>query len=1329
MLREYLRLELLNDGIIKKHTSSGKSDSIVEKSFNAVLKSCQMYFKLIDKVTVQIIPRNVGNDGYNDIYNNYNGSKRKLNNLSNSGQFDRDNTNKVDETIETEDEVDRILEEQPVVQKRRKKGRPRNVSREREAQQASHGEPQPLVEAEEDEPPTKSEEAEDERLARRERRASLNADTTPRENTASKPSKIIIKNPYRKQEEQVKQEEQEIESLANLNDSNATQHLLQPPPQQAPPATPPEIAKAREEVKRAEEASEMELKLLYEQIEQLKQARQAQEAQESQWLNQRNKQYEPTKLRVRKSQLLVKLDLKRIQSKSSTPSHAPAKAVGNKETKKAQLAPLATTSASSSPLSAPPSLPTISSSSSEASDNEEIRSDEFHINSAVASPPHRRLESPDITRLSLSPNIPPKQFELNRPTMLPPINLPPIQGSDRPHLPPISGNQQSRDLPMPFPAQNNKMGVQAILSESSYQPPQTYPYSQSPKYFQNEPNYSPNYPQRPLPASHAQSPVPWSSGAISNQPLPPQSQSPVYSNQSNPPPPFPHTQPSLYQQPQYDAAQAQQFTAPRSRPEYGSMDEVVARQQAHISRSQTTDSLSRSTTSKRKRDQAPALQGEEPLYQDPTHNYNQQFSQETAQEEDEDVEYQPQRQRQVLEERERLPSKVKNAHDREREALFVYKDLDVYDAQGSLKVASDGVHDVLSKTPRFSIGRHVYQPAELVDFYPHQIGGVFEMYVPGAWLGDNWAVRELLPQKNGDTVELAPKVRHVRGKTNGLALTDLDALDERRIWGTDVYTDDSDPIAIAVHLGWLFDASDKSYDRRSLVGAGRPAEGEKVDDIIEDADLVLVFRVAPRLVAYHSSMRHRLWSRGWGNQHDGFSLVLEECKLIPKDKTNVIRPSKQLRKARIALIAQARKAIIDSPSVQVKENDVDAEAADENDVWKLLSEDQKRPEKNKFNKNTKMIRRGDRRFKRVQKEESEIELETQLAIQQEKEQKRLKEDEKKKDEDEKKKEEDEKKTDEDEKNRLEDEQRKAEESGKGALEEQGKGIEDTQHNAVEMVESQTSDAPQLSQEQGQHTPQQPQERQVRKEQANAVQQEQSLQENVSEQQQEDKKPEKSEVELQQSDKQEQEQKQDQIEGGRLAAQQQNNDSVSAPETQSTQELSSNQAVDSTHSTQLQQLTKAAKPEADHPSAPEPAQASQDVSMEVDTQNTQQPETDVKTFSVTEAQPRQTFTINQNPYDPVQMNKSPAQSTPQPGAEAPQIMFVNHHTAGDHQNCSFELSQVQSDASATHTPRAQDSAFVKQEDDSQSTQASFSIASESNGNDNTTSQLPSQNESL
>lgn len=288
----------------------------------------------------------------------------------------------------TEEEVEKTLEEPPQVQKRRKKGRPRNLSRERERLEreslAKEQESQQLT--------TKTEDLGDERAARRDRRASQIIVSKPRKKAAAKPaqlpkrvevsedsSKIIIRNPFKKQDEN--------------SDTNTTQPLSQP--SSAPPTTaitPPETQKAKE-------AKDRELTLLYEQIELLKQVRQAQEARQ---LNQlQNMQIESEKQALRKSSLLVKLDIKRIKSKPATPTHAPAPPIKGAAVKNQKSSP-APKSTISSPLSAPPSLsslPLLSASSSGVSTDKYMSSAEFH-DDAAAFP---SLNSPNSSRLSPSP--------------------------------------------------------------------------------------------------------------------------------------------------------------------------------------------------------------------------------------------------------------------------------------------------------------------------------------------------------------------------------------------------------------------------------------------------------------------------------------------------------------------------------------------------------------------------------------------------------------------------------------------------------------------------------------------------------------------------------------------------------------------------------------------------------------------------------------------------------------------------------------------------------------------------------------------------------------
>ena len=129
-------------------------------------------------------------------------------------------------------------------------------------------------------------------------------------------------------------------------------------------------------------------------------------------------------------------------------------------------------------------------------------------------------------------------------------------------------------------------------------------------------------------------------------------------------------------------------------------------------------------------------------------------------------------------------------------------------------------------------------------------------------------------------------------------------LAKRKLWGTDVYTDDSDVLAMCVHAGWVelpafppgevADWLPSGLAMQQWRKMGDPDEqqqqqgktdrdGEDGQDVMEaplrSCDLSVVLRIAPRLIAYKGCHRAGIKSRSWGNTHDGVSLVVESVEL------------------------------------------------------------------------------------------------------------------------------------------------------------------------------------------------------------------------------------------------------------------------------------------------------------------------------------------------------------------------------------------------------------------------------------------------------------------
>ncbi|KAL8740079.1 MAG: hypothetical protein Q9190_007179, partial [Brigantiaea leucoxantha] len=110
----------------------------------------------------------------------------------------------------------------------------------------------------------------------------------------------------------------------------------------------------------------------------------------------------------------------------------------------------------------------------------------------------------------------------------------------------------------------------------------------------------------------------------------------------------------------------------------------------------------------------------------------------------------------------------------------------------------------------------------------------------------------------------------------------------RALWGCEIYTDDSDPVAAAIHAGWIVGAWGPDIDSSKLEidDASKPAttaEQQGAEEIVvrldvlpsrpvippENKDMHLKLRVLPALEDYKSVTRHGIRSRSWGDRHDG----------------------------------------------------------------------------------------------------------------------------------------------------------------------------------------------------------------------------------------------------------------------------------------------------------------------------------------------------------------------------------------------------------------------------------------------------------------------------
>jgi len=99
----------------------------------------------------------------------------------------------------------------------------------------------------------------------------------------------------------------------------------------------------------------------------------------------------------------------------------------------------------------------------------------------------------------------------------------------------------------------------------------------------------------------------------------------------------------------------------------------------------------------------------------------------------------------------------------------------------------------------------------------------------------------------------------------------------RQLWGTDVYTDDSDLVAVLVHTGHI-----------------------KLKAMAPKTPLLVSLRVCPAQATYAGSDRNGLKSREWTSKHDGVSYKVERCLqhtagTVPPAELSMLRPNAQTR--------------------------------------------------------------------------------------------------------------------------------------------------------------------------------------------------------------------------------------------------------------------------------------------------------------------------------------------------------------------------------------------------------------------------------------------------
>lgn len=121
----------------------------------------------------------------------------------------------------------------------------------------------------------------------------------------------------------------------------------------------------------------------------------------------------------------------------------------------------------------------------------------------------------------------------------------------------------------------------------------------------------------------------------------------------------------------------------------------------------------------------------------------------------------------------------------------------------------------------------------------------------------------------------------------------------RQLWGTDIYTDDTDVVAAAVHSGWIKgDFGAYNADIHDICGNESENEaGEEPQNTLairprkpvkvprgQDAHITVL--ILPPLEGYASTNQHHIRSREWAKTHDGMSFMIHRIDFVDEDATS-----------------------------------------------------------------------------------------------------------------------------------------------------------------------------------------------------------------------------------------------------------------------------------------------------------------------------------------------------------------------------------------------------------------------------------------------------------
>lgn len=169
----------------------------------------------------------------------------------------------------------------------------------------------------------------------------------------------------------------------------------------------------------------------------------------------------------------------------------------------------------------------------------------------------------------------------------------------------------------------------------------------------------------------------------------------------------------------------------------------------------------------------------------------------------------------------------------------------------------------------------------------------------------------------------------------------------RALWGTGVYTDDSDPVAAAIHSGFIRGAWNEEVDENMLDleikdthqhaprdvhagGSSKPGEGNpRIPPIPPpDKDVHITLLILPNLERYEPSILYGVKSRLWDGVHDGMSYKVLRVDWVDEGVGRGEERSGEARRKRLRNLMQSGRICTGPGLVKLQQLRVRGESGD-----------------------------------------------------------------------------------------------------------------------------------------------------------------------------------------------------------------------------------------------------------------------------------------------------------------------------------------------------------------------------------------------------------------